>query len=262
MFDDIEVLGMGSAFSRDFNPTAFVYRDDDTIYFIEANQSVFDFLKSSPDLSNVDNYVFMISHFHEDHAGCLGNCLAWLVFMLKVNLNDITIMTSNVEVCRTYIGITMPNFKDDITILKRGFKVNHAEGMPCCGFKIDNIIYTGDCNETPNDIIQNFNDGKNRLITECTIYENVQVHQYLPNLLNKLNMEYIDKLLLVHHDSLETFVKSIGLVLDKISQAPNRDIRKFRQFVLNELNILPYKFDKEKQLIYDKTVGFIDGRTQ
>lgn len=261
MFNNIKILGMGSAFSHDFSPTAFAYCDNDTMYFIEANQSTFDFLKDSPDLSNINNYVFMISHFHEDHIGCLGNCIALLVFMLKINIDDIKIMTLDVKTCRSYLRITMPAFKN-IEIIKKGFKVNHAEHMVCCGFAFDNTVYTGDCIETPENIISNFNDGKTNLITECSIYENVNVHQYLPNLLDKINFEHLDKLLLVHHDSLETFIKSISITLEKFSQLDVININKFKQFVLNELDILPRKFDNERQLIYDKTIAFIEGKTK
>lgn len=263
MFSDISVFGFGSAFSKDFSPTAMGFKKVDTYFFLEANQSTFNYLKTFPDFSGIKKFVFLVTHFHEDHAGCLGNCIAWLVYAMKVNLNQISVSSPNPSETKEYLSITMPSLKD-VPIFNdvEKFKVSHADFMDCTGYIVDaplgKLAYTGDCTEVPRPILEEFNSGNLRLITECTLIKGSEVHQYLHDLIKKLDFSRLGNLMLVHHDSKVSFRESMnqieGAVLAYLKHISSKtgfspkeaDERKDEVFK----NLLEFKKTQELMLIF------------
>lgn len=268
--NDIHVIGNGACFS-DLPNTSFYMILNNTAYIFECNMDTMKFIYTNYHkvFSQCEQFVFCISHLHEDHVGGLCSSLYALKYSCDIDLENVCIVSPDENKTRELCKIGAPDISsitfvdddhcyfcygdDDITISK--FDVNHCEGMKCQGFKIDinnhpSLIYTGDSSELSDDIVKIINDGDAILVGEVTL-SNSPVHCNIDEYCNKISYHAFTRILFVHYDNSYAMSLIIKYVSKKmIEQKINKLI--MYEFAYNQLSSSKYSDDNEmNELLID-----------
>lgn len=217
----LNFLGYGSAFNlKCGNTAAYMNYGDDRI-LIDCGETVFSRLKDS-DFWGGHVHVF-VTHNHPDHIGSLGSLIFFNYFVKKRE----TAVYGNKE---TREILTMQGCYPDLynfveivpkktysfpinNIMLEGCKIaavetHHANGMTCYGFLIKSLqtntvtYYSGDADEIPEIILDNFKKGKIDVmyIDTCWIESKGRSHHLHYKKLRKLIPDDRHKVYIMHTD--------------------------------------------------------------
>lgn len=215
----LRMIGRGSAFNIELGNNNAYIQHDNNVLLIDCGSTTFNRLLTSGFLDRVDNLSVLITHFHPDHVGSLGDLVFYMYYIKK---QKISIMFPHADKVITYleaVGINQDlynvyqldnklTFKFDDTYLIEitPQETQHVNNLKCYGyfFKDENkhFYYSGDSNMIPDNVLNMLFEGKlDRLYQDtCVADYDGNVHLSLRKLCELIPKEHREKVWCMHYD--------------------------------------------------------------
>lgn len=195
----LKFLGKGSAFNTELlNNSAFI-KNNNKLLLIDCGGMIFDRLKEVKLLENIDEINVLITHIHPDHVGSLGDLIFYAHYILEKKVR-VFHPSNQLPKLLGLLGV-----KEEIYELDNSFKfkieglyensteiefieVSHTDSMDSYGFKlnsdIENLYYSGDANQIPVNILNDFliREIKNIYHDTCGVDYKGNGHMYIGKL--------------------------------------------------------------------------------
>lgn len=165
----LKFLGIGSAFNPTLGNTSAYFIEGEDFYLLDCGESVFEKIWNLKELKESKNIYILITHFHCDHVGSLGSLLSYLY----LKLNKVAYVIHPTKKIIDYLNIV--GIKKEFYIYKKElpefskikneeYEVYHVDDMLCFGYKLisekKQIYYSGDAVKIPNQILEEYLNGK------------------------------------------------------------------------------------------------------
>ena len=202
--------GKGSAFTPELGNTSGFFIKDDDLFVLDMGETVFEKLSRKLELSSFKDIHILITHLHSDHVGSLGTVISYMYCIYGKKI-DIYHPEENLRSLLSLMGIDekMYDFHKDKDTEIEGIKISfvatpHVEDMACYGIIIgdrdESIYYSGDSKDIPNRVLDEFFEGKIRIIYQDTTMKNSPepTHMSLALLEEKIPPEYRHRVYCMH----------------------------------------------------------------
>lgn len=176
--DIIRFLGCGSAFNPLLGNTSAYFKKGNTLFLIDAGETVFSGLFKRKLLESCEKIYILITHTHGDHIGSLPSIISYSYYILGKRVSIIYPDESLRELL-DLMGISGDAYEmitdkrmsiEDIFI--QAIEVKHEEAIRCYGYLLKGgdkeIFYSGDSYEIPELVIKKFLKGEIQRIYQDT----------------------------------------------------------------------------------------------
>ncbi len=224
----LDFIGCGAAFNTALGNNSAYIKKDNVLFLIDCGSSTFKRIQELNLLDGVKVVNVFITHTHPDHIGSLGDLIFYTYYSMgdmgvaKVHLfsnqaTDLgTILTKMGVLAEQYYltefmtlgdGGTLFGFNDEnLTVHAFPIPVNHVKELKCVGFLLlynnTKIYYSGDSNEIPQHILDDFKEGKIHLMYQDTCKADYEgnVHLSLRKLTEAIPLELRHRVYCMHLD--------------------------------------------------------------
>lgn len=224
----LKFLGIGSAFNSELGNNSAFLKVDKSLLLIDSGGEIFHKIKRIGLFEEVENIYVVITHFHLDHFGSLGDIIFYFYYILKKKVNVIYPKGDDISALLKELGVEKELYNlfsekefllndDYIKNLKISFlEVSHVENMDSFGFLMNyngkNIYYSGDSNNIDENIIRKLELGELDIIhQDCSVLDFEGAPHLSINKLDKLiKKELREKVYVMHLDrkiSVEEIIK-------------------------------------------------------
>lgn len=195
----LNFIGNGSAFNTKLGNNGAYVKHNGVLFLIDCGSSTFQKLLENKILDDVKYIYVLITHYHADHIGSLGDLILYSYYSMgtmgevKINLiepsensknkfMDNTNRMVSIEDIMNLMGISFNNynlseldheeytsiafdlnFEGEFEIMIKPVQVKHVEELDCFGYEIIyndiHIYYSGDCYEIPEEKLKLINEG-------------------------------------------------------------------------------------------------------
>lgn len=174
----LKFLGCGSAFNPVLGNTSAYFTRENSLFLIDAGESVFKNLFEKELLKEYEEIYILITHAHADHVGSLASIISYTYYVLEKKVVVIHPNDTLIGLLKK-MGVGQETYvyeqKERLTvngIVIDAVTVKHAADMECFGYIIqiqdDRIFYSGDSYELPRKVVEEFMDGRIQLIYQDT----------------------------------------------------------------------------------------------
>lgn len=219
----LKFLGVGSAFNTKEGNTSAYIKHEDTLILIDCGESVFSKMIQEKLLDNIKDIYVLITHLHSDHVGSLSSLIFYCYYKLgikvKVYFEDLGIeqLTLLLRIQGNKVGehyelIDMFNTNNEFNFVP--IRTRHDDNMFCYGYHINyknkSIYYSGDSNEIPTIVLNDFIEGKIDGFYQDTCLADYEgnVHLSLRKLCEYIPKELRYKVYCIHMDCSELIDKA------------------------------------------------------
>lgn len=217
----LKFIGNGSAFNTELGNNSAYIKDGNYLFLIDCGSNIFDRLKTSNILEGVKNIEVLITHFHPDHIGSLGDLIFYAYYVLNAHLTVLTPEGNMLIDILDSMGVNISLYDCVLIDRKKGsflvgldvdikpILTKHVDELICYGYilKYNEIAdkeyslgdrvsynstvyyYSGDSNIIPNEIMEIFISGEINMIYQDTCSQDYDGNVHLS--IRKLQ-EYIE----------------------------------------------------------------------
>lgn len=175
----LKFIGNGSAFNTKLGNNGAFMKFGSALFLIDCGSVTFDRLIQAKILDDVDDCHILITHFHPDHIGSLGDLAFYLYYIKKIvpkiytpqkTLLDTVAMIMGYNKCCEIVRIDTISgrnflFEDDMLYVEP-IKAYHDDALDCYGYDIYNfetrkrIYYSGDSKYVSHSILKELERGE------------------------------------------------------------------------------------------------------
>lgn len=180
--ETIRFLGCGSAFNPLWGNTSAYFTMEDSLFLIDAGETVFSKLYKMKLLESCRNIFIVITHTHADHVGSLPSIISYAYYVLGKRVKiiypeeSLTGLLDMMGIIRAaYEMVTGRNWTIG-NIVIQAVDVKHEENINCYGYLLEfpekKIYYSGDSYEVPERVLEGFRTGEiDRIYQGTTEFE-------------------------------------------------------------------------------------------
>lgn len=211
-------IGIGSAFNTKLGNTSAFLRHDKALILIDSGSMVFHRLMEQKLLDGLKQLDIIITHTHPDHVGSLGEVIFYCYYEQKIIP---TLYFPEAVWLRTFlkhVGVEddMYRLRDAMSneIKRDGqtpfqfsyIPVSHLNALHAYGFVfeqgMERYYYSGDTNELPQHILNDFVDGRLTAIYQdtCGLDYEGNPHLSFTKLCTLIPPQLREKVYCMHHD--------------------------------------------------------------
>lgn len=187
---EFKFLGCGSAFNPSMGNTSAYFTTENSLFLIDAGESVFTKLYQMKILEKYKHIYIIITHTHADHVGSLPSVISYCYYVL--GKSPVVIHPNgNLADLLGKMGIDPDTYEywqqeqqtaDGIGI--RAVPVKHAKDLQCFGYLIESeenrFYYSGDSYEVPEEVEQDFLTGGIQAIYQDTTEYSTKLPSHCP----------------------------------------------------------------------------------
>lgn len=223
----LQFLGRGSAFNtKEDNNSAYI-KSGGNLLLIDCGGTIFHKLMEKDLLKDVENVSILITHFHPDHVGSLGDLIFYLhyiknitptiIYPIKSRIYEFLYAQGITDNLYNYSSMNTTNLSCEVFNYKvYAMNFDHCKEMINYGYMITDIsnphefiLYTGDTRIVDKKVIELLGKScKIYIDTSISEYDN-SVHISLRELENKIDKQYRHQIYCMHLDDSETLPKLI-----------------------------------------------------
>lgn len=176
----LNFIGTGGAFNTKLGNNSAYQIFGKHLFLIDCGGTVFDRLIQAGILDNVENVTVLITHFHPDHIGSLGDLIFYCYF--NKNLNSAKVISPNMDNLRDLLasmGISEQYYDWAISHVETNTNIvignvelsiypiltKHDKYLRCYGYYIENTrnystcYYSGDASIIPIGVLEDLKEG-------------------------------------------------------------------------------------------------------
>lgn len=220
----LKFIGSGSAFNTKLGNNSAYYKEGNQMLLIDCGSDIFQRIKESDLLKDVEQIHVLVTHTHADHVGSLADLILYAYYshgefakkkvvvhsLLSTGAKDVLRLNGVLEnVHYDYATLrhdtitTIPSLK---TTIVNCFETKHVDELNSFGFELSiegsTILYTGDASDLDEDILEaiNTNFFDYAFIDTCKADYNGNVHLSLRKLTELIKSEARDRVYCMHLD--------------------------------------------------------------
>ena len=164
MKNNLEFLGIGSAFNPVMGNTAAWFAMDGKFFVLDCGQSVFERLWYLPQIRTCDDIYAAITHLHNDHAGSLAALTSACFYELDKKIHIIHPEKTIIEFL-SLMGISQEIYfyhavMPDMGVSFQATPVEHVDYMKSYGYIVKTkelcFYFSGDSRSIPDGVLERF----------------------------------------------------------------------------------------------------------
>ena len=206
---NLKFLGYGSAFNPKFGITNAYFEHKNDLYLIYCGGSAFEQLMSHLNLESYQSIYVLLTHLHADHVGSLGTLISYEYCMWKKQViviypDDTIVHLLSLMGIENNFYQYYPMLPEQCSIKATPILVEHVPTMNCYGYLLtdqnEKIYYSGDSNQLPVSIKEQFLNGQIKRIYHDTSSVESTSHCYIKRLEEAIPMELRNNIYCMHLD--------------------------------------------------------------
>lgn len=187
MKDELNFLGIGSAFNPALGNTCAWFTHSNQLFLLDCGETVFERIVKFP-LESYDEIYVIVTHLHNDHAGSLAALVTYCYYIFGKKIH----VVHPEQAVNTLLGLMgaldteyfyHKQLPASSSVKCRPCSVRHAGTMPCYGYIIDApfgcFYYSGDAQNIPEEVLIDFKSGKIQRMYQDTSMEEKGHHAAL-----------------------------------------------------------------------------------
>lgn len=214
----LKFIGSGSALNTSLGNNSAYIKEGRSLLLIDCGSTTFSRIQGLDLLDEIKNIYVLITHRHPDHIASLGDLLFYAHFIAKAEVTIITPDGKNVAALLKYMGVgaelySMVNLPEIYVLKNEDFeigidyvKVSHVADFECFGYILDyhrtKIYYSGDANDLPEEVLQEFLDNKINYIYHdvCSFEYPDNPHMFIERLCALFDKGNRNRVFCMHYD--------------------------------------------------------------
>lgn len=209
----LSFLGRGSGYHKSENNTSAYIKKGDTLLLIDCGETVFKKILKLNLLEGIKEVHLFITHMHSDHVGSLGGFVGYAFWAKEIKTKIYFDEIENIKTYLELVGIKEGQFFechlpkniviDELKVMVSSCETKHSKALNSYAYglkfeKGNDIFYSGDCAETPIDLVPFLEKGNIVYHDTCLKDGNGNVHTSLKKLCEEVPMEYRKQVYCMH----------------------------------------------------------------